>query len=186
MNPGFTEAILPRLQPGDLLIYSRNAFFSKAIKLKTWSNYSHVETYLGNGTTHAARDSAKFWGKPKPGTGVGTFTIDYDGLVLARRPKLPFDLAGARAYAARVDGQCYDVFGIFRFFTIGKQSDDKQFCSEDATRLARAAGVEPFILRLDADLVSPRDLAITPAYMDIAVYNGVGVEHDTTAERELV
>lgn len=188
MNPGFTEALLPRLRPGDLLIYSRNAFFSKAIKVKTWSNYSHVETFLGGHDgrrTHAARDSGKFWGAPKPGTGVSSnFEINFDGLVLVRRPKGAFDLAFAADYMARVEGQRYDVFGLLRFFTLGEQSTDKQFCSETATRLARAARHEPLVARLDADLVSPRDLAVTPAYLDIAVYSQV--EHDMPPEQELV
>lgn len=186
MNPGFSPNILTRLRTGDLLIYSRDSFFGRAIKIKTWSNYSHVETFIGGPTgrqTHAARDSGKLWGKPKPGTGVGFFDIQFDGLVLVRRPKMPFNLERARDYMRRVDGERYDVFGIFRFFTIGEQSTDKQFCSEDATRLARAAGVEPFVERLDADLVSPRDLAMTPAYMDVAVYSGV--EHDISTEKDL-
>lgn len=183
-NPGFTEAILPRLRPGDLLIYSRSAFFSRAIKIKTWSNYSHVETFLGGTKTHSARDSGKFWGKPTPGTGVGVFEIDFDGLVLVRRPRDPFNFERAWEYIKSVEGQRYDTFGIFRFFTIGKQSTDKQFCSEDATRLARAAGVHPFVKWLDADLVSPRDLAISIAYIDLLVHPGV--EHDSTAEQELL
>lgn len=185
MNPGFSDAILPRLRPGDLLIYSRDSFFGRAIKIKTWSNYSHVETYIGGTKTHAARDSGKLWGKPRPGTGVGVFDIQFDGLVLVRRPRDPFNLAAAWDYMRKVEGQRYDVLGIFRFFTLGKQSTDKQFCSEDATRLARAAGVHPFVHWLDADLVSPRDLAVTIAYMDLLVHPGV--EHDIPArEQELV
>lgn len=184
MNPGFGAEIVTWLHPGDLLLYSRNGFFSRAIKIKTWSHYSHVETYIGAGMTHAARDSGKFWGKPRPGTGVGFFNIQFDGLVLVRRPRGVFNLDTAMAYARRVEGQNYDVWGLFRFFTIGEQSYDKQFCSETAVRLARAGGIEPFVGHLDADLVSPRDLAVTPAYRDLLVY--ATRKHDSQPERELL
>lgn len=183
MNPGFSDIVEKRLKPGDLLIYSRRSFFGWCIKVKTWSNYTHVETYLGNGYSHASRDSAKFFGTPLPGTGVGTFQSSYDGLVLVRRPRFHFNLEAARPYIDRVAGECYDVAGIFRFFTLGRQSVDKQFCSEDATRLARAAGIEPFDHRLDADLASPRDLAFSAAYMDLMVYPTV--PHDQVTSGDL-
>jgi hypothetical protein len=54
-----------------------------------------------------------------------------------------------------VTGQRYDWLGLLRFFTLGQQSTDKQFCSEHATRFYRAGGFEPFSKHYDADLVSP-------------------------------
>lgn len=157
MNPSLPSAILPSLRPGDLLLYRRSGFWSWAIRVKTWSDISHVETYLGDGKTHAARD----------GIGVGVFPISFDGLVKVRRPLQPFSLEAAKPYIVKTEGQKYDWFGLLRFFTVGKQSQTKQFCSEDATRLARAGGVTPFAEDLDADLVSPGELDATPAYKTV-------------------
>jgi hypothetical protein len=157
VNPGLTPAILPSLRPGDLLLYRRKGFWCWVIKVKTWSEIIHVETYLGDGIAHAARECS----------GVGRFPIEFDGLVAVRRPITPFDLTKAQPYLNNVNGQGYDYFGLLRFFTYGKQNTTKQFCSEDATRLARHAGVEPFTPETDADLVSPSMLNCTPAYKTI-------------------
>lgn len=166
-NPGLNPNILPSLKPGDLLLYSRKTWFGLGIKYKTWSKYTHVEVYKGEGLTHAARDGFNFRKPPTPGTGVGTFPISFNGLVKVRRPYLTPNLEAASKYEEEVKGQIYDWVGIFRFFTLGKQSQDKQFCSETATRWERIAGTRPFAEAQDADLVTPRDLTITPSFYDI-------------------
>lgn len=157
MNPGLPPTILPSIRPGDLLLYRRTGFFSWLIRVKTWSQISHVETYLGDGITHAAREKA----------GVGRFPISFDGLVKVRRPLQRFDLKLAWLYVLLTEGQKYDWFGLMRFFTIGKGNQTKQFCSENATRLARCGKVEPFSSETDADAVSPSMLDHTPAYKTI-------------------
>jgi hypothetical protein len=166
-NKGLDPGILPNLKPGDLLIYSRKGLFGLGIKYKTWSKYTHVEVYKGDGLTHAARDGFNLKPPPSKGTGVGTYFISFDGLVKVRRPFLTPNLEEASKYEEEVKGQIYDWMGIFRFFTLGKQSQDKQFCSETATRWERRAGTRPFAESQDADLASPRDLAFTPSFYDI-------------------
>lgn len=154
MNPSLPTTILPSLRAGDLLLYHRSGFVSWLIRTKTWSKISHVETYLGDGKSHAARQ----------GVGVGTFPVNFDGMVKVRRPLQRFDLAAATPYIKQVEGQNYDWIGLLRFFTIGGPNMKKQFCSEDATRLARAGKIQPFAGDKDADTVAPSDLDSTPAY----------------------
>jgi hypothetical protein len=148
--------ILPSFRPGDLLLYHRTGLIPWLIGVKTWSVYTHVETYLGDGKAHGARI-----------TGVDTYPVSFDGLLKVRRPYAVFNSLTALPYIVSVRGQHYDILGLFRFFTLGKQSTLKQFCSEDAVRLARAAGIEPFTPETDADLVSPGMLDSTPAYKTI-------------------
>ena len=157
MNPSLPTVILPSIRPGDLLLYHRKGFAAWLIRTKTWSKISHVETYLGDGKVHAAREHV----------GVGTFPINFDGLVKVRRPLQRFNLATAAPYIKLVEGQGYDWFGLLRFFTIKQGDQTKQFCSEDATRLARAGGVVPFADDKDADAVSPGELDATPAYKTV-------------------
>jgi hypothetical protein len=133
------------LKAGDLLLYSGSGFFSRLIKIKTWSSISHVEIAAGDGTAWASRD----------GVGVGRYPMRTDGLRAILRPKGRLSLKRAELWHATVDGQAYDWLGLLRFFTVGKQSQTKSFCSEYACRWYRASGIEPFSKDYDADLVSP-------------------------------
>ena len=62
---------------------------------------------------------------------------------------------GLKWFNTHAKGQHYDVFGLLRFFTLGKQSTNKQFCSEMATRFYRNAGFPRLFHTTDADLVPP-------------------------------
>jgi hypothetical protein len=70
------------------------------------------------------------------------------------RPTAHFDLAKAMTYFETVKGKAYDYMGLFRFLGKGKESADKQFCSEFATRFYRAGGFDPFNGET-SDLVPP-------------------------------
>jgi len=156
----FTSPEIDLLEPGDCLLYSSGGPLPWLIKIKTWSPVSHVEVYRGGAKSIAARKE-----------GVRTYDLRRDGLFAILRPlDGPLDLTRSLAWFdepfnqathSGVTGQRYDVWGLFRFFTIGKQSEDKQFCSEVATRFYRlaiakdGAPFHPFATRWDADLVSP-------------------------------
>lgn len=134
------------LRPGDVLLYRGTSVWSALIRIKTWSDVSHCELYVGGarGQTWASRD----------GQGVGTYPLRRDRLVAVLRP-LAWDLERARVFHRSCLGQGYDWWGLMRFFTLGQPTLDKQFCSEYVTRLLRAGGVEPFARDYDADRVSP-------------------------------
>jgi hypothetical protein len=147
--------VLDALEPGDLLLFSRKGFFSRLIRIKTWSSISHCSIYIGAGKTVASRD----------GKGVELYDLQPDGLAAVLRPTLPVDLPAALDwFAAKAKGQRYDFLGLLRFFTLGKQSTDKQFCSEFATRFYRAGGFEPFYADIDADLVAPGQFLYSPRF----------------------
>lgn len=147
------------IEAGDVLCYSGSGFFSTLIRLKTWApkplSISHVEMANSAASAFASRD----------GKGVQTYPIDLDPkrLVAVLRPVMPIDMAAVRAFHSQCIGQAYDWVGLFRFWTIGKQSLTKQFCSEYAVRLLRHGGVEPFTPTTDADLVAPWWFLASPA-----------------------
>lgn len=135
-----------RIRAGDVLLYrpAKGSLIGRLITIKTWSPYSHAEVVIGNGRTISARSE-----------GVHEFPMDWNRLGRIVRPTVPVDVdAAMRWFHDKAEGQRYDWFGLFRFFTIGKQSLTKQFCSEVVTRWLRAGGVDPFPGQ-DADLVPP-------------------------------
>lgn len=136
----------PTLRPGDVLLYTGEGLFSIVIRVKTWSRYSHIEIYDGSNVSVASRD----------GIGVGRYPVRYGQLTMVLRPRAPFNLEQARAWFTTVDGQGYDWIGLTSF-TIARwqgRQNDRQFCSEFATRYLRAGGIDPFN-EYDADGIAP-------------------------------
>lgn len=143
------------LQPGDVLLYAGKTVFSKLIKIKTWSKFSHVEVYVDNGESVASRD----------GIGVGLYEIRTDDLRAILRPREEFRILDALKWFATVDGQKYDWTGLLAFTWAKWQGreNNKQFCSEFATRFLRAGGVDPFN-GYDADGIAPGEFPKSPAF----------------------
>jgi hypothetical protein len=147
LSPWPSPAVRPSaLRPGDILLYEGRGVFSAAIRLKTWSHISHVEIADYCGTAVASRD----------GLGVGRYPLRYEGLVCVMRVPADFNLEKARAWFATVDGQRYDWLGLAAFLGTGLQgwSNNRQFCSEFATRYLRAGGINLFH-GWDADGIAP-------------------------------
>ena len=122
------------LRPGDVMLYRPNSLFGRLIAVKSWHPFSHVEIAIAPGKAVASRDLR----------GVNEYDTRWSELSMVRRPVEPFDLTKAMEYFQTVKGQPYDVWGLLRFFGRGKESMDKQFCSEFATRFYRAGGLDPF------------------------------------------
>lgn len=152
------------LLPGDILLYDRNGFFNKLIKLKRGEKYSHVEVFVGGDTTVASRN----------GEGVARYAFRMDGLAAIYRtaPGLElridqglkwFDATDAQGKKL-IDGQKYDWVGLlsFTFAKFQGRENHKMFCSEFVVRFMRACGVELFSHDTDADAVSPGMLAYSP------------------------
>lgn len=141
-------------KPGDIFLFDRQGFFNYAIKIKTWSPVSHSEIYIGNGKTIGSRN----------GIGVGTYDIKLDGLAYILRPINEPDMDTMLAWHNKQIGQKYDWFGILRFFTLGKPSLDKQFCSEHNARAYMTQNnVRLFSSKWDSDLISPGDFLKSPS-----------------------
>lgn len=165
----FEERINAQLEPGDLLLYSGKDLISRLIKLKTFSRFSHAEFYLGHGHTLTSLITK----------GVATYPFKSHDLSCVLRPidsGYGFDLSEVLTFHSDCIGQAYDTLGLLRFFTIGKQSEDKQFCSEYCARLYRRLRVkllesyiyfQPFSECYDADLVSPGMFYASPHFKEV-------------------
>ena len=166
------KVLLPPLKPGDILLFSGKSLFSRLIQVKTFSKFSHVEVYLGNGLTASSRE----------GKGVNWYNVEVKNLSAILRPETlcQIDPSEAIQYHESCIGQPYDYWGIMRFFTLGKQTENKSFCSEHSTRVSRRLKLidssgflidyfHPFSERYDADLVSPGMFWASPHYDVVAV-----------------
>ena len=153
------------LHPGDVLLYRRTPLskspagwlFGLAINVKTWSDFSHVEIYDGDGESLASRD----------GAGVGCYPLRLEELACVRRPIGDWYDHGRvrRWFDATAEGQGYDWKGLLCFTLAAKQgARDRMFCSEFACRAARIGMLKPFNPSLDADKVAPAQFWHTPAY----------------------
>jgi len=147
--------VKPAIKPGDLLLY-RNTWspIGFLIRLKTWSDVNHVEVYIGDGHVVAARAG-----------GCRIYPVTLDHLHYVWRPAAdpPISLTNAmKWFMSEANGTPYDYWGLFRFFLRGKQSADKNFCSELAMRWLRAGGFNPFAPGTDADKVWPGGFIYSP------------------------
>jgi hypothetical protein len=135
------------LLPGDCLIYRPSNLIGRLIARKTWLPYSHVEVFISKDEAIAARQEGVNSYKPR---------ID-EYLAVVMRPYAPtFNLAdGMKWFTLHAKGQKYDVWGLFRFYLLGKPSADKMFCSEMATGFYRNAGMSNLFHKIETDLVPP-------------------------------
>jgi hypothetical protein len=128
------------------------------IAVKTWTRISHVEVYRGDGLSYASRD----------GIGVNVYPLRTSNLGFVRRPMQPFDRDRVAYWFGSVRGQKYDWLGLLCFTLAVRQgSPNKMFCSEMATNLYRAAGLDAVNPDLDADTVAPSEFLQTPALRTI-------------------
>lgn len=161
-------------QPGDCLLYRGTGFYSWLIAIKTWHDVSHVEVFVGRDKTGALSSVAS-----RNGIGVGQYPLRLDGLIAVLRPTAPFNLADAmKAFHAKYEGQKYDWLGLLRFAWRSKVvpdcDDNRQFCSEFATRFYRAGGLDPFNNE-DADAIAPATFLLSDKFVDMEVTHGSGV-----------
>lgn len=164
----FERQINARLEPGDVILYSGKSLLARLIKIKTFSRFSHIEFYAGRGVCYASRLK-----------GVNTYSFTSKDLACILRPiddGYGLDQYDVIPFHSSCIGQAYDTLGLFRFFTLGKQSKDKQFCSEYVTRLCRKLRVkslysythfQPFSEYYDADLVSPGMFFSSPHFKEV-------------------
>lgn len=153
------------LQPGDCILYrpqplSRGFIgwlFGRLIAIKTWNNISHVEIYVGDGMSVAARD----------GVGVNRFVTRWHGMARVLRPACSVFMPDAMTWFGGVRGQKYDWKGLLCFTLAVKQgSRDRMFCSEFATRFYRAGHIQVFG-QYDADHVAPAQFLMSDDFDEI-------------------
>lgn len=121
------------LRPADVLLYKGSGFFSRVIQIKTWHPISHVEVSIGPEESVASRD----------GIGVGRYPRRDADLAHVLRPLLPFDLAAAMRYFARMNGTAYGWLDLLAFVGVNYDANGI-VCSPFATEFLRAGGVRVF------------------------------------------
>lgn len=151
------EYLLKMLQPGDLLFYSGTGFFSRLIKIKTYSEWTHVAVYLGGGLQREFVE----------GCGPQVVPLRIKNLGMIKRRLGAWSKARSDEYWDTVKDQSYDYWGLILGFLARIQGRDnrKMFCSEYVTRDDRYAvdGQHLFSDEIDADGVSPADVGRSPA-----------------------
>lgn len=157
---------LPELQPGDVLLYKPAGIFGKIIAIKTWSEFSHVEMWMGPISPDrakpvwASRNPENLWNFRAP-SGVNFWPFRTSELAMVRRPNAPVSVQMLRSFTTTTAGQKYDWFGLLKFFRVSKGSQTKMFCSEAVARALRVATSARLFEHVDADAVSPGMLAWT-------------------------
>jgi len=117
----------------------------KLIARKSWFPYSHVEVAISPNRAIGARQ-----------TGVNEYPIRLSDLAVVMRPTENFNLEdGIEWFNLHAKGCKYDYWGLFRFYLLGKPSDDKMFCSEMAVGFYRNAGISNLFHKVASDLVPP-------------------------------
>lgn len=150
-----TVTTIPELLPGDCLLYRPNSLFGHVIAVKTWTDISHVEVYIGGGESVGSRERL----------GVRKYPLRTGQLGFVLRPSLqPVDLeAGLRWFYSEALGQKYDYLGLLVFtHAVKKGARDRMFCSEFTTRFYRSANYPVFAPHWDADRVSPSLFLCSP------------------------
>lgn len=126
-----------------------NHFSSRAIRFLTWSDASHVDFVLPDGTLLGALgDGGVKYHDSKDYTIINRFTVDAPDSVIE--------------FAKTQIGKPYDWPGIFGLVFRNRdwESDDKWFCSELVAWSFKQAGYP--LLNETSYRITPRDLLISP------------------------
>lgn len=151
------EYLLRMLKPGDLLFYSGTGFFSNLIKLKTYSEWTHVAVYIGDGKQREFVE------------GVGPQVVDFriKNLGMIKRRSSTWSKERSDEYWEQVKTQTYDYWGLILGFLARRQGrkNEKMWCSEFVVRDDRYSTDGPYLFadEIDADGTSPADVARSPS-----------------------
>lgn len=151
------EFLLRLLRPGDLLFYSGTGFFSRMIKFKTASEWTHVAVYVGNGLQREFKELQDAQEVPFRTANLG----------MIKRRLGNWDPQLSAEFWSTVKDQKYDYIGILLSFYARKQGrlNNKMFCSEYVIRDDRRAVTDEVKLvadEIDADGVTPEDVSKSP------------------------
>lgn len=140
---------------GDILLYSTRSLIDDLIRWKTSGECAHVEVYAGNGQSWASRNTI--------GVGKTTYPFRPDGLVIVKRPVMPFNYDAASSYFEKnLAGLPYGFDDILANIGIDRNHPKGVDCSHMATLLLENAGCLQFDVSYNAAKISPRDFQISP------------------------
>jgi hypothetical protein len=142
---------------GDVLLYHGTSLFNRITDLKTGGLVDHVEIYVGDGKTVAARPE-----------GFNLYDFRPEGLAQVRRLTIPFDKDAADVWFEHVRGVEYDTPGLLQFFNID-ESNNGFICSVGGAYYLRMGHALLFADDCDWNKLSPRDFQIVREA--IAIWN---------------
>jgi hypothetical protein len=146
MNPSIEKVnSFPELQPGDILLYGDSSPLSWAIRFRTWSDVSHVEVYVGDGRSIAARSD-----------GFKKYPLRLDGLRRVIRPAIPFNFKSGMEWFAAVDGTKYGWADLLRFYLVDVPTKGL-ICSQAADLFFRNCTLPLFNTNYPEGAVCPGD-----------------------------
>ncbi len=140
-----------------ILLYKGKSAISKAIRWRTWGDYSHaawmlrdwsvIEAWHKGGVSHNESPAILH----EPGTEIDVFDVQ------------DVDRAAVHMFLAEQVGKKYDLAAVVRGFTFRVMRDDpdRWFCSELIHAAARSAGL-PLLDRVPDWKVHPTLLSYSP------------------------
>ena len=151
---------LPRLRYGDILLKDKGSPFNWFTKIKTWSEASHCELFVGAVPGRAFYQVATAF----PKGGVDYYDYTPTGLLYVLRPQVPLSNSGIVWFDSEARGQAYDTIGFAAFFFARAQGVDNgaQFCSEVLARVFKKAGQALLHPRMDCDTYAPGSFLLSP------------------------
>ncbi|HBA86323.1 MAG TPA: hypothetical protein DCZ95_19760 [Verrucomicrobia bacterium] len=144
-----------------IALYKGKSTLSRAIRWRTWSEYSHAAWVLDDGSVIEAwkggvRHVRNMATQHTPGTDVDLFTLN---LTVAQKWAI-------QDFLIRQVGKPYDYGAILGFMTRAKsENSEKWFCSELIFAACQSAGVE-LLKRIPAWKVSPGLLSVSACLSD--------------------
>lgn len=149
-----------KLQFGDILLKSKGSPLNTITKLKTWSDVSHSELYVGTYFSHGESQVITAF----PEHGVNFYPYKIENTVYILRPHTLPTQAGFYWFQKEALGQGYDYLGMAAFFFAQLQGGDngKQFCSEVIARLFKKGDAPLLHPRIDADAYAPSSFKTSP------------------------
>lgn len=148
------------LQPGDIIFSKSNNIFSRLIRTRTMSQWSHCGIVIGRKAGTIKCVSARLRG------GVKVDSLkDWASTVQVLRLENVTELQKDKMidFCLRQVGKKYDVCGILDFLTFQNlQSNSRWFCSELVNSAMLYAGIDLFKSRKESAFISPGDLYENP------------------------
>ena len=145
---------------GDILLKAKGSPMNTLTKIKTWSDVSHSELYVGRFFDPLNSQVITAF----PSNGVNFYPFKLDNTLYILRPKMLPSPEGFHWFQKEAQGQKYDYLGMAAFVFAQLQGGDngKQFCSEVIARIFKKGGYPLLHPRVDADAYAPSSFKTSP------------------------
>lgn len=157
-----------------ILLYKGKSLVSKAIRWRTWGEYSHAAWWLRDGTVIEAWHKGGVSHSPSPAT-IHTPGTEID--VFDFRPEAQIDLDAAEKFLLEQVGKKYDFRAVLSGFTfrINRDNANRLFCSELDFLTAQAGGLN-LLDRIVAAKVPPQLLSYSTELVHVGTITTI--DHD--------